>query len=392
MCTCSSLGRCSTVSEATAHSSRCFCEITSRLYRTPVKNSERSRARPLSKRFQWSNPTSLRTPLNRVALVRLVFSRMAASSISPMAILSADPGGFERGASARVSGGEHGPDHLTGGTASPFRNRPRRGDHARVDRTRFAFMLNPHIFRAYDVRGRIGADINPTVFRQVGRAYGTLIRRNGGRTVAVGRDNRESSAELKAAFIEGVLAAGIDIVDIGEVTTPMLYFATAHWRLDGGANITGRHNPVDYNGVKMVHPGSAPLSETEIQDLRQNIERGDLLSGQGTVTERQVRDDYFGVVAGLVRPARRLRVVVDAGNGVAGRYGPDLLRRIGCDVTELYCESDGRFPNHLPDPEDPENVVDLQAKVLELGADLGLAWDGDADRVGVIDERGRRHE
>jgi phosphomannomutase / phosphoglucomutase len=253
-------------------------------------------------------------------------------------------------------------------------------------------MLNPHIFRAYDVRGRIGADINATVFRQVGRAYGTLIRRKGGRTVAVGRDNRESSSELKAAFTEGVLAAGIDVVDIGEVTTPMLYFATAHWRLDGGANITGSHNPVDYNGVKMVHPGSAPLSETEIQDLRRNIERGDLTSGQGTVTERAVRDDYFGVVAGLVRPARRLRVVVDAGNGVAGRYGPDLLRRIGCDVTELYCESDGRFPNHLPDPEDPENVVDLQAKVLELGADLGLAWDGDADRLGVIDERGRRHE
>ena len=253
-------------------------------------------------------------------------------------------------------------------------------------------MLNPHIFRAYDVRGRIGADINSDVFRQVGRAYATLIRRNGGRTVAVGRDNRESSAELKAAFIGGVQAAGIDTVDIGEVTTPMLYFATAHWRLDGGANITGSHNPVDYNGVKMVHPGSAPLSENEIQDLRRDIERGHLAAGHGTITERRARDDYFEVIAGLVRPARRLRVVVDAGNGVAGRYGPDLLRRIGCDVTELYCESDGRFPNHLPDPEDPENVVDLQAKVLELGADLGLAWDGDADRVGVIDERGRRHE
>jgi phosphomannomutase/phosphoglucomutase len=255
-----------------------------------------------------------------------------------------------------------------------------------------ARMLNPHIFRAYDVRGRIGADINPDVFRQVGRAYATLIRRRGGRTIAVGRDNRESSAELKAAFMEGVAAAGLDIVDIGEVTTPMLYFATAHWRLDGGANITGSHNPVDYNGVKMVHPGAAPLSEDEIQQLRHTIERGDFEAGQGAVTAHDVRDDYFGVVVGLVRPARRLRVVVDAGNGVAGGYGPELLRRIGCDVVELYCESDGRFPNHLPDPEDPENVVDLQAKVLELGADLGLAWDGDADRVGVIDERGRRHE
>jgi phosphomannomutase / phosphoglucomutase len=253
-------------------------------------------------------------------------------------------------------------------------------------------MLNPHIFRAYDVRGRLGADINADVFHQVGRAYATLIRSHGGRTVAVGRDNRESSTGLKAAFVEGGRAGGLDIVDIGEVTTPMLYFATAHWRLDGGANITGSHNPVTDNGVKMVHPASAPLSEDEIQTLRRTIETGELASGHGRVSTRDARDDYFGVLTSLVRPARRLRVVVDAGNGVAGRYGPELLRRVGCDVTELYCESDGRFPNHLPDPEDPDNVVDLQAKVLELGADLGLAWDGDADRVGVIDERGRRHE
>src|SRR5688500_3539904 len=253
-------------------------------------------------------------------------------------------------------------------------------------------MLNPHIFRAYDVRGRIGSDINPDVFRQVGRAYASLIRRNGGRTIAVGQDNRESSAGLKAAFVEGTRAAGVNVVDIGEVTTPMLYFATAHWKLDGGANITGSHNPVDYNGVKMVHPGAAPLSEDEIQSLRRMVEGGDYESGQGTVSPRGPRDDYFDTVAALVRPKRRLRVVADAGNGVAGLYGPALLRRIGCEVIELHCESDGRFPNHLPDPEDPANVVDLQEKVVELGADLGLAWDGDADRVGVIDERGHRHE
>ena len=253
-------------------------------------------------------------------------------------------------------------------------------------------MLNPHIFRAYDVRGRVGSDINPQVFRQVGRAYATLLGRNGGRTIAVGQDNRESSAALKTAFTEGVRAAGVDVVDIGEVTTPMLYFATAHWKLDGGANITGSHNPVDYNGVKMVHPGAAPLSEDEIQALRRLIETGDLASGAGALTTRSPRDDYFATVTGLVHPPRRLRVVADAGNGVAGLYAPELLRRIGCEVIELHCESDGRFPNHLPDPEDPENVVDLQAKVVEIGADLGLAWDGDADRVGVIDERGRRHE
>ena len=253
-------------------------------------------------------------------------------------------------------------------------------------------MLNPHIFRAYDVRGRIGSEINPDVFRQVGRAYASLIRRNGGRSIAVGQDNRESSAGLKAAFVEGTRAAGVNVVDIGEVTTPMLYFATAHWKLDGGANITGSHNPVDYNGVKMVHPGAAPLSEDEIQSLRRMVEGGDYESGQGTVSPRSPRDDYFDTVAALVRPKRRLRVVADAGNGVAGLYGPALLRRIGCEVIELHCESDGRFPNHLPDPEDPANVVDLQEKVVEVGAALGLAWDGDADRVGVIDERGHRHE
>jgi len=253
-------------------------------------------------------------------------------------------------------------------------------------------MLNPHIFRAYDVRGRVGADINAGVFRQVGRAYATLLRRRNGRTIAVGQDNRESSAELKAAFVDGVRAAGVDVVDVGLVTTPILYFATAHWKLDGGANITGSHNPVEYNGVKMVWTGAAPLTEDEIQSLRALIEAGDLAGGAGTVRERSPRDDYFATVQRLVSLQRRLKVVADAGNGVAGLYAPELLRRLGCEVVELHCESDGRFPNHLPDPEDPENVVDLQAKVVEVGADLGVAYDGDADRVGVVDERGRRHE
>src|SRR5437870_10661705 len=259
---------------------------------------------------------------------------------------------------------------------------------SREDRT----MLNPHVFRAYDVRGLVGPDINPDVFRQVGRAYATLIRRNGGRRIAVGRDNRLSSNDLKAGFVEGVRAAGIDVVDIGPSTTPILYFATAHWKLDGGANITGSHNPIAYNGVKMVHPGAMPLSEEEIQALRTMAEGGDYESGAGELAQRSPRDDYFETIAGMVRPARRLRVVVDAGNGVAGLYAPALLRRIGCDVVELYCESDGSFPNHLPDPEDEHNVEDLKSKVVEVGADLGVAYDGDADRVGVIDERGHRHE
>jgi phosphomannomutase/phosphoglucomutase len=253
-------------------------------------------------------------------------------------------------------------------------------------------MLNPHIFRAYDVRGRVGTDLDEAVFEQVGRAYATLIRRQGGRRIALGRDNRTSSEAFKRAFAAGATSAGLSIVDIGLVTTPMLYFATAHWRLDGGATVTGSHNPIDYNGVKMVHPGAAPLSEDEIQQLRTLIERGDLERGNGSVESRSPWEDYAATVVSLVKLGRPLRVVADAGNGVGGLYAPDLLRRLGCEVIELHCESDGTFPNHLPDPEDPENVVDVQARVLEVGADIGLAWDGDADRLGVIDDRGRRHE
>ncbi|PYM17114.1 MAG: phosphomannomutase [Candidatus Rokuibacteriota bacterium] len=253
-------------------------------------------------------------------------------------------------------------------------------------------MLNPHIFRAYDVRGRVGDDINADTFRQVGRAYATLIRRKGGRVIAVGQDNRTSSSELKTGFVDGVRVAGIDVIDVGLVTTPILYFATAHWSLDGGANVTGSHNPIEYNGVKMVHRGAAPLTEDEIQWLRKTAEAGDYESGAGTQSTRSPREDYFQAVKSLVTLPRRLTIVADAGNGIAGVYAPELLRQIGCDVLELHCESDGTFPNHLPDPEDPKNVVDVQAKVVEVGADLGLAWDGDADRVGVIDERGRRHE
>jgi phosphomannomutase/phosphoglucomutase len=253
-------------------------------------------------------------------------------------------------------------------------------------------MLNPHIFRAYDVRGRVGEDIHPDVFRQVGRAYATLLRRRGGRRIAVGQDNRLSSAGLKAAFVEGVRAAGVDVVDIGTVTTPILYFATAHWRLDGGANITGSHNPVEYNGVKMVHAGAAPLTEEEIQSLRKLAEAGDYESGQGGLETRDPRDDYFATIAAMVHVARPLKVVVDAGNGIAGSFAPELLRRLGCHVIEQHCESDGSFPNHLPDPEDEHNVVDLQARVVAEHADLGVAYDGDADRVGIIDERGGRHE
>jgi len=252
--------------------------------------------------------------------------------------------------------------------------------------------LNPFIFRAYDVRGKVGADIRPDVFEPIGRAYGSLVRRRGGRAVALGMDNRLSSPPLKEAFAAGLLAAGADVVDIGVNHTPLMYFATAHWKLDGGATITGSHNPVTDNGVKMVHAGAAPLTEDEIQGLLATIRSGDFTTGPGRRTARDPRHDYFDAITTRVRLARPLKVVVDAGNGIAGSFAPELLRRLGCEVIELFCESDGSFPNHLPDPEMEENVRDLVARVIETRADVGIAYDGDADRVGVIDERGRRHE
>src|SRR2546428_9715145 len=203
---------------------------------------------------------------------------------------------------------------------------------SREDRT----MLNPHVFRAYDVRGLVGPDINPDVFRQVGRAYATLVRRNGGRRIAVGQDNRLSSNGLKAGFVDGVRAAGVGVVDLGLVTTPIPYFATPPWKLDRGANITGSHNPIEYNGVKMVHPGAVPLSEEEIPALRTMAERGDYETGAGGLTERSPRDDYFETIARMVHPARRLRVVVDAGNGVCGHYVPAPLPRIRFDLADVH--------------------------------------------------------
>jgi phosphomannomutase/phosphoglucomutase len=252
--------------------------------------------------------------------------------------------------------------------------------------------LNPYIFRAYDVRGKVGIDITPDVFAEVGRAYGTLVRRRGGRAVALGMDNRTSSPALKEAFAAGVLSTGADVVDIGVNHTPLLYFAVAHWRLDGGATVTGSHNPVSDNGIKMVHAGAAPLTEEEIQGLLATIRSGRFERGGGARTSRSPRDEYFDAIVARVSLRRPLKVVIDAGNGIAGSFAPELLRRLGAEVTELYCESDGTFPNHLPDPEMEENTRDLVAKVVETGADVGLAYDGDADRVGVVDERGRRHE
>jgi phosphomannomutase/phosphoglucomutase len=252
--------------------------------------------------------------------------------------------------------------------------------------------LNPLMFRAYDIRGEVEKDLTPEVLEILGRAYGTYIQKISGKGIAVGRDNRVSSQVFQASFIAGARATGCDVTEVGMVTSPMLYFATAYWKFDGGVNISGSHNPVQYNGVKLTARGAAPIAEEKIQEIRRIAESGAFAQGKGGLVERLVADEYIRYVTEHARLERPLKVAIDAGNGVAGPYAPPILRKLGCDLTELYTESDGTFPHHLPDPEVPGTLDDLVREVLARHADIGIAYDGDGDRVGVIDEKGERHE
>lgn len=249
-------------------------------------------------------------------------------------------------------------------------------------------VVSPIIFRQYDIRGIVGDDITPEVARLIGRAYGTLCRRNGISKVVVGHDNRKSSPELCAAVIEGLTAAGCDVIDIGEVVTPLLYFACRYWQIDGGVMVTASHNPPQYNGFKLVW-GHGTLFGEQIQQLRRMIEANDFDSGNGSVTNRDAFNDYLTWLTDHIKlGGRKLKVVVDCGNGTASHFAPKLFRELGCEVVELYCESDPNFPNHIPDPVKPENLRDLIATVKQVNSDVGLGFDGDGDRLGVVDEQG----
>lgn len=245
-----------------------------------------------------------------------------------------------------------------------------------------------HIFRQYDIRGIWGEDLTENVANLVGKAYGTFVRRNGGKRVVVGHDNRASSPPLRAALVDGLLSTGCDVIDIGETLTPILYFARHNYGAEGGVMITGSHNPPQYNGFKLCW-GVGTLFGEQIQHIREMIEACDFETGSGTLTLRDAKSDYYNWIAEHIKLGeRKLRVVVDAGNGTAGPIVPPLLRRLGCDVIELYCESDNTFPNHHPDPVKEENIRDLIAKVIESNADVGLGFDGDGDRLGVVDDKG----
>ena len=249
--------------------------------------------------------------------------------------------------------------------------------------------MNPNIFREYDIRGVVERDLPPETVRTLGRAFGSLAASRGARTCALGRDCRLSSPRLAAEFAEGLVVAGLEVLDGGQIPTPLLYFAVRHLRADAGAMITGSHNPPEYNGFK-VQIGTDSLYGPGIQELRARIERGEFVSGSGSRREVDVVGPYIEYVSANIRPARRgLRVVVDAGNGVAGPVAIPLMRALGWSPIELYCEPDGSFPNHHPDPTALENLEDLIARVKAEQADLGVAYDGDGDRLGAVDEAGR---
>nr|WP_255662493.1 phosphomannomutase/phosphoglucomutase [Acidovorax sp. D4N7] len=247
--------------------------------------------------------------------------------------------------------------------------------------------MTPSIFKAYDIRGVVPTTLNEDVVRGVGLAFGKAARAEGQTTVAVGRDGRLSGPALSAALIEGLVAAGIEVIDIGVATTPMLYFAAATL-CQSGIQVTGSHNPKDYNGLKMVLNGRAIHGE-EIQALRRTMEEESWqpLPG-GAVRHADVLADYSARIVGDVKLARPMKIVVDCGNGVAGASAPGIFRALGCEVIELFSEVDGNFPNHHPDPSKPENLRDLIAALQGSDAELGLAFDGDGDRLGIVTRDG----
>jgi phosphomannomutase/phosphoglucomutase len=247
--------------------------------------------------------------------------------------------------------------------------------------------INPSIFREYDIRGIVGQDLDEDVVRTLGRAIGTYFLGRGKREVALGRDCRLSSPSFAAALAAGLLSTGCNVTDIGIVPTPVLYFCIFYKKLEAGVMITGSHNPPEHNGFKMM-AGEETLYGPDIQGIWGIIADGKYAGGAGVRKSYDLVPEYLDYILGNVKLGRKLKVVVDAGNGTGGVVAAPLFRALGCDVVELYCDMDGRFPNHHADPTLPEAMKVLRDKVLETGADLGIGYDGDADRIGVVDDKG----
>ncbi len=248
--------------------------------------------------------------------------------------------------------------------------------------------LTPGIFKAYDIRGILDQTLDTTIARQIGQAFGTAVRARGESTVVIGRDGRLSGPSLSAALAQGLQSTGVEVIDIGMVATPVLYYATHVLNAQSGIMVTGSHNPPDYNGFKMVLSGEA-IYGAAITALYQTILSGSFASGSGGYRLHALRDAYLQRIVSDVKLARPMKIAIDCGNGVAGAFAGDLYRQLGCEVTELFCEVDGNFPNHHPDPAHPENLQDLIAALQNSDAEIGLAFDGDGDRLGVVTKDGQ---
>lgn len=243
------------------------------------------------------------------------------------------------------------------------------------------------IFKAYDIRGIVGKTLTPEIVEAIGHAIGSEARTRGLASIAIGRDGRLSGPELAQALAEGLQKSGIDVIDVGMVATPMLYFAAHTLCNYSGVMVTGSHNPPEYNGLKMVLGGETLAAES-IQALRVRLENDDFSYGDGSCRTHDIAEAYLQRITGDVKLMRPMKIVIDCGNGVPGLYAPALYRRLGCEVTELFCQVDGTFPNHHPDPSVPENLKDLIQALKTGDAEIGLAFDGDGDRVGVVTKSG----
>jgi len=247
--------------------------------------------------------------------------------------------------------------------------------------------MKDYIFREYDIRGVVGTDLTDDVVTSIGRGFGTYIRRHGGKKVSLGGDVRHSTVGFRENVAEGLMSVGVDVIDVGVVPTPALYYTLFELPVDGSVMITGSHNPPDMNGFKL-NLGTDSVFGGEIQRIREIIASGDFESGEGKRSSAEILDAYTDAIRDRIHLERPLKVVADCGNGCASLVACDLLESLGCEVVSLYCEPDGNFPNHHPDPTVMEYIADLIAAVREHGADIGIGYDGDADRVGTVDEKG----
>ena len=247
--------------------------------------------------------------------------------------------------------------------------------------------INPQIFREYDIRGIVGTDLTPESVTSIGKAIGTYIRRGNGKNMILGRDVRSSSVEFCNILSKALNSTGCNVIDIGMVPTPVLYFALHHFNADGGVMITGSHNPPEFNGFK-ISQGFHSLYGEKVQELKGLIEVNDFEVGTGTTKQQPVLAEYMEKICSILEIPRKIKVVVDGGNGCFGIVGPDLLKKLGQTPIELFSEPDGTFPNHHPDPTVSEHLTDLIEKVRLENAELGIGFDGDADRIGVVDEKG----